>query len=36
MQKKTKSRIIFNYRHFAKIVNAYEVLKDPKTRKVYD
>ena len=36
MLKKIKSLFNFKIRHFAKIVNAYEVKKDPKTREVYN
>ena len=35
----TKKNVKSNYqifRNYAKIVNAYEVLKDPETRKVYN
>jgi len=33
---KNKGNAEKNKEHFAKIVNAYEVLKDPKTREVYN
>ena len=36
IKKKQKRLKYFVFRHYAKIINAYEVLKDPVTRKIYN